>query len=183
MLHKRLFAAIVSLQGVPSLLQQKLQQTGSVAGRPARTNEGIRPMSGEIKAVYRLANDHVPAPAAAAWPLRQVREEKGVFHIPDFITAEPFDSHAEAYAAANDHALPLRRAEQQLDDVLNLARLLRASVQSEDDARAMQAETVLKIIEKKLSKARDRMDRHDASHLNLFIAYFDLKEKSGGTIA
>jgi hypothetical protein len=38
----------------------------------------------------------------------------------------------------------------------------------------MQAETVLKIIERKADKALDQLDRHDGQHRNLFFAYFDL---------
>jgi hypothetical protein len=112
--------------------------------------------------------------------LRRVRED-GDFYIPDFITSDAFKSRPRVYSAANDHARELREAQQQLDDVLNLARVLRASVQGEDDGRAMQADTVLKIIEKKLSKAHAFIDRHDARHLNLFMAYFDLKEGSPAT--
>jgi hypothetical protein len=131
-----------------------------------------------MNAVYRIA-DHEPEHARSATEaLRQVRED-GDFYIPDFITADPYKSRPKVYSAANDHARDLRRAEQHLDDVLNLARVLRASVQGEDDGRAMQADTVLKIIEKKLNKAHNCIDRHDARHLNLFMAYFDLKEGSG----
>jgi hypothetical protein len=133
-------------------------------------------MAGEMNAVYRIA-EHA---RSAIEGLRQIRED-GDFYIPDFITSDPFKSRPKVYSAANDHAGDLRKAEQQLDDVLNLARVLRASVQGEDDGRAMQADTVLKIIEKKLSKAHAFIDRHDARHLNLFMAYFDLKESSGGT--
>lgn len=135
-------------------------------------------MAGEMNTAYRLV-DNVAEPARSA-TLRKVREEAD-FYIPDFITAEPYKSGPKVYSAANDHAEDLRKAEQHLDDVLNLARVLRASLQGEDDGRAMQADTVLKIIEKKLSKAHNCIDRHDARHLNLFMAYFDLKEGSSGS--
>jgi hypothetical protein len=132
-------------------------------------------MSGEMHAVYRIV-DHAPRPPQTAIKgLRQARED-GDFYIPDFLTAEPYRSRPQVYSAANDHAGELRKAQQQLDDVLNLARVLRASVQGESDSRAMQADTVLKIVEKKLSKAHALIDRHDARHLNLFMAYFDLKD-------
>jgi len=133
-------------------------------------------MAGEMNAVYRLA-EHAES---AIEGLRRIRED-GDFYIPDFMSADPFKSRPKVYSAANDHAGNLRKAQQQLDDVLNLARVLRASVQGEDDGRAMQADTVLKIIERKLSKAHASIDRHDARHLNLFMAYFDLKESSGRT--
>lgn len=111
--------------------------------------------------------------------MRQLREN-GDFYVPDFLTGVPRTSRRGVYAAANQHAAELRQAEQDLDEVLNLVRVLRASVQGEDDGRAMQADTVLKIIENKLGEARNCMDRHDARYLNLFMAYFDLKARSTG---
>jgi hypothetical protein len=155
--------------------------TAILAGKPGNDKGGIRPMSGVISAAYRISDRN----AEHAWPgvqgPRHVRED-GDFYIPDFISADPYKSRPKVYSAANDHARNLRRAQQQLDDVLNLAGVLRASVQGEDDSRGMQADTVLKIIEKKLSKAHAFIDRHDARHLNLFMAYFDLKERSGGAV-
>lgn len=115
-----------------------------------------------------------PLPTA----LRQAREEQE-YYIPDFIRDDAGRSRPEVYAAANDHARHLREAEARLADVLNLARVLRASVQQADDAAAMQADTVLKIIERKLCKANRAIDRHDTRHLNLFMAYFDLKDRCG----
>jgi hypothetical protein len=147
---------------------------------PATTMGGIRAMTGGMNTLYRIADRDTEA---ARWAINapwQVRED-GDFYIPDFIGADFCNSRPKVYAAADDHARDLRRAEQQLDDVLNLARVLRASVQEEDDSRAMQADTVLKIIEKKLNKAHNSINRHDARHLNLFMAYFDLKERSGRT--
>lgn len=81
---------------------------------------------------------------------------------------------AELYHAADEHARHLRRAQGRLEDVLNLAGVLRGSIGDEGDSRAMQAETVLKIVERKLNKALNPLDRHDSRHRNLFFAYFDL---------
>lgn len=111
---------------------------------------------------------------------RQVREDRG-FYVPDFLSENPYRTRPEVYSAANDHARELRDAEQHLDDALNLAGVLRAAVQEEDDSRAMQADTVLKIMEQKLSEARNCIDRHGARHLNLFMAYFELQESGEGT--
>lgn len=112
---------------------------------------------------------------------RQIREE-GEFYIPDFTSENPYGSRPEVYSAANDHAEDLRQAEQHLDDALNLARVLRASLQDEGDSRAMQADTVLKIIEERLNQGHACIDRHDARHLNLFLAYFDLKDGAPGAV-
>lgn len=111
---------------------------------------------------------------------RQVREDRD-FYIPDFMSENPYGTRREVYSAANDHARELRDAEQRLDDALNLAGVLRAAVQGEDDSRAMQADTVLKIMEQKLGEARNCIDRHVARHLNLFMAYFELKERGEGS--
>ncbi len=107
--------------------------------------------------------------------LHRIREE-GEFYIPDFTSGNPYNSRPKVYSAANDHAQELRQAEQHLDDALNLARVLRASLQNDGDSRAMQADTVLKIVEEKLNQGHACIDRHDARHLNLFMAYFDLKD-------
>lgn len=164
----------------------------NVPGLPGRRARGILaaprdndkrrigPMSEGMNPVYRIA-ERDPKCLRAIVTARRLRED-GDFYIPDFVSGDPYKARPKVYSAANDHAVDLRRAEQHLDDVLNLARVLRASVQGEDDGRAMQAETVLKIIEKKLKKAHNCIDRHDARHLNLFMAYFDLKDGSDGTI-
>jgi rubrerythrin len=65
-----------------------------------------------------------------------------------------------------------------LDDAENLLTVLLASMEQESDSRAMQAEAVLKIVRKKLRKAHTRIDRQDARHRNLFLAYFELKARS-----
>jgi hypothetical protein len=57
-------------------------------------------------------------------------------------------------------------------------RVLSASFGDDGDSRAVQAETVLKVVERKLDKALDWIDRHDTRHRNLFFAYFDLKEEA-----
>ena len=46
------------------------------------------------------------------------------------------------------------------------------------DSRAVQAESVLSVVDRKLNKALNRLDRHDSRHQNLFFAYFDLKARS-----
>lgn len=133
-------------------------------------------MSGSLSVAW-CCNDPASGyerPSASA--LRQVREEDE-FYIPDFTRTGAGRSRPDVYAAANDHARHLREAEGQLADALNLARVLRGSVQQADDAAAVQADTVLKIVEKKLRKANRALDRHDTRHLNLFMAYFDLKDR------
>lgn len=112
--------------------------------------------------------------------LRQVKEDRELY-IPDFISENPRKARPKTYSAANDHARELREAEQNLDDALNLAGVLRAAVQGEDDSRAMQADTVLKIVENKLSEAHRGIDAHVTRHLNLFMAYCDLREAQDGT--
>jgi len=147
--------------------------TAIVARGGASRNGEIGRMNAETTAIYPLAGR---AGATSDARYRAVREEDE-YYIPDFTTADPFRSRPRVYAAANEHARSLRDAGQQLDEAFNLARVLRCSVQGEDDSRAMQADTVLKIVEQKLSRARHLVDRHDAVHLNLFMAYFDLRDR------
>jgi hypothetical protein len=116
-----------------------------------------------------------PSPwAAAAW---QVREDRP-FYVPDVMSDRSYETDAELYHAADEHARHLHRAQGRLEDVLNLAGVLRASIGDEGDSRAMQAETVLKVVERKLNKALDQLDRHDSRHRNLFFAYFDPQEQA-----
>ena len=121
-----------------------------------------------------------PSPwATAAW---QVREDRA-FYVPNVMSDRSWNTDAELYHAVNQHARHLRRAQGRLEDVLNLAGVLRASIGDEGDSRAMQAETVLKIVERKLHKALNQLDRHDSLHRNLFFAYFDrmdTAEEGGG---
>jgi thiamine pyrophosphokinase len=128
-----------------------------------RNNGRIRTMSLET-----IARSAVTA-------FRQLKEDPE-FYIPDYIMGDPDSSRPDLYAAADDHARELRKAEKHLDDALNLAGVLRASFQDAGDSRAMQADTVLKIIEKLLNKAHTCIDRHDTRFMNLFMAYFDSKD-------
>jgi hypothetical protein len=137
-------------------------------------------MSDAITADYCLpvrAPTHAPRAAVHPFPARaterQVREDKG-YYIPDFL--EHFEAEPELRDAADEHAKDLRRAQRALDEVLNLVRLLKASLGDEGDSRAMQAETVLNVIDKKLNKAQNRIDRHATRHRNLFLAYFELRD-------
>lgn len=107
----------------------------------------------------------------------QVREDNP-FYVPDLLSDEDFDSGPKLRAAEYEHARHLRKAQAYLDEVLNLVGVLLASLGDEGDTRAMQAETMLKIIERKLQKANIRIDRHDRRHTNLFYAYFDLKQQA-----
>ena len=85
-----------------------------------------------------------------------------------------------AYGAdALRHAAHLRKAERLLDEARNLVALLLASLGDEADARAMQTEIALKLIEKKLNKAHTQIDRHEARHRTLFAARSDLNDETG----
>ncbi len=110
---------------------------------------------------------------------RQVREDSG-FYIPDILSGEDYGAFSPEYTAAEDHAKHIHKAERLVDESENLVALMRAAIGDECDARAMQAETALTIIEKKLRKAHGRINKHDRRHTNLFLAYFDLKNKTEG---
>ena len=109
----------------------------------------------------------------------EVREDKG-FYIPDVLSDAEYDAEPEAHSLAADHAQHLYKAQRVVGEALNLAGLMLASLGEEGDSRAMQTETGLKVIENKLKKAYNRIDKHDRRHTNLFLAYFDLANKTDG---
>ncbi len=108
---------------------------------------------------------------------RQVREDRG-FYIPDILSGEDYGAFSKEYAAAGEHAKHLRNAERLVCQAEDLVGLMRAAISYESDARAMQADTALTILEKKLAKAHSCVNKHDRRHTNLFLAYFDLKNKT-----
>ena len=107
----------------------------------------------------------------------QVREDRS-FYVPDLLSDENNDTDPRAYAAAMEHAAHLHSAERLVCQAEDLVGLMRAAISDESDARAMQADTALTIIEKKLCRAHSRINKHDRCHANLFLAYLELKGKS-----
>lgn len=107
-----------------------------------------------------------------------VREEPE-FYVPDHLSAGHSPDRSAAWAAADRQASDLRHAERHLADAQNLVAVLRASLQDMGDARAMQADTVLRIVSSRLRKAHACIDRHDTRFMNLFLAYFDLRDRAG----
>lgn len=119
-------------------------------------------------------DDGLTGPSAwkAAW---QVREDRA-FYVPDVMSDRSYNTDAELYDAADEHARDLRKAQRNLEDAFNLAQVVLAAVRDDGDSRAMQVEAVVKVVERKLNKALDQLDRHDSRDRNLFFAYFDLQE-------
>ena len=136
--------------------------------RAGQTGPGLRTRSGDCT-VYRPRFR-----PRANWQVREDRE----FYIPDLLSDTEYDADPKAYAAFAHQAEHLHRVEGLLDDAWNLVRLMQASLGDEVDDRAMQIEAGLKAVEKNLSKAHARIDRHHTCYTNLFFAYFDLKDKS-----
>ncbi|HEX2138493.1 MAG TPA: hypothetical protein VHG33_02155 [Woeseiaceae bacterium] len=119
-------------------------------------------------------HDRVKGAGRAA--LQQVKEDPE-FYVPDLLSDDDYELDVHAWSAADAHAKHLRKAEGWLHDAQNLSRVLRASVQDGADSRAAQADTVLKIIEKRLRKASRAIDRHGRRHSNLFLAYVELRQE------
>lgn len=107
----------------------------------------------------------------------QVREDKG-FYIPDMISDKRNLPDMEIFDAASEHAVHLTEAERLVGDAMHLVRMMAEALGQEGDRRAEQTNVACNAIEKKLSKAYNRIDKHDRRHTNLFLAYFDLKEIS-----
>lgn len=146
----------------------------AVATRPAAgltKRPGIRPYA--LPAACRAASPH--GDLALGW---QVREEAGKYDIPDPTEDENYEADPELFDAAEAHTEEQREAMALLDDAENLLAVLMAAIEDDGDSRAMQVDAVLKVVRKKLRKAHTRIDRQDARHRNLFLAYFELKAQS-----
>lgn len=126
-----------------------------------------------LPAICRPVSPH--GDPANGW---QVREEEGEYDLPDLLKDRSYEPDPALYDAAYAHTEAQREAMALLDDAENLLAVLLASLEPEGDSRATQAEAVLKIVKKKLRKAHTRIDRQDARHRNLFLAYFELKARS-----
>jgi hypothetical protein len=132
---------------------------------------GIRAYS--LPTTCRAISSHGdPAPA---W---QIREEEGEYDIPDPMEGENYEPDPDLFDAADAHTEEQREAMALLDDAENLLSVLMAAIEEDGDSRAMQAEAVLKVVRKKLTKAHTRIDRQESRHRNLFLAYFELKAQS-----
>ena len=102
-------------------------------------------------------------------PKFQVREDRATYH------AGP-----AAQEAAADHAKSLCKTQGLLGEALNMAGIVLKSLEDEGDTRAMQIHTAVAVIGEKLEKAYNRLDRHEAHHAKLLLAYTDLRDKTKG---
>ena len=110
----------------------------------------------------------------ANWQVREDEEDRR-FYVPDLLSDKDYDADRQAYSAAREYAVHLQKAEGLVCRAEDLVGLMRAAISYESDARAMQTDAALSVIEKKLAKAHSRINRHDRRHTNLFLAYFDLR--------
>lgn len=108
---------------------------------------------------------------------RQSNEDKESYLF-DFLLGERREVDPEARSAAEDHVNGLRNAQRDLDEALNLSEVLRGAMEEDGDSRAMQVDTVLKVVEKKVKKAHDRVDKHASRCRKLFLAYCELRRQS-----
>lgn len=102
--------------------------------------------------------------------MRPSKEDKEAYLF-DFLFGDGHDVDWEAHSAADEHVNGLRNAQRDLDEALNLSTVLRAAMDEDGDSRAMQADTVLKVVEKKVKKAHDRVDKHASRCERLFLAW------------
>ena len=117
------------------------------------------------------------APGLVPGSARAVREDREPY-LSDRLPGETDESGAEAVARTRTKGL--RKAMRDLDEALNLAGVLRAAIAEDGDSRAMQVDTVLAGIEKKLDKAHTRMDRHEGRCWQFVLDWFELTEQSEG---
>ena len=143
----------------------------SVAGRIGEPL--LKRSAGRVRQLFGTADYAIFEPPAV-W---QVREDQDVY-IPDFLSDERYDYKQESFSAATDHAKHLTKAQALVGDAMHLVRMMAEAGCDEGDRRAMQIEAACNVIEKKLRKAYNGIDKHDRRHTNLFLAYADLKEKA-----
>ena len=106
----------------------------------------------------------------------QLREE-GEFYVPDLLSDPEYLPPLATCSAAEAYGRNMKKAERHIDEARLLSQVLRTSMGDACDARAMQVDAVLDVVDKKLRKARLRMDRHDTRYLNLFLAYTELRNR------
>ena len=85
------------------------------------------------------------------------------------------EDFSAAYDAARKHAKQLNKAGYDLEVARDLTETLRGYLCETHIGECFTAGTIVELIEKLICKARERLDRHETTHNNLFIAYFDLK--------
>ena len=95
-------------------------------------------------------------------PRYQVREDRG-----------DYDVDADAKHLYKAHGL--------VGEALDLAGLLLVSLENESDARAMQIHTATRVIEKKLRKAYNQLDRHEMLHTDQRLAHAGLRDETKET--
>ena len=147
-------------------------------------NSPVTPLDSGVRRIGQPVCEHPPGQVRCflidgKYPLVntparwQVREDKS-FYIPDMLD-ERHPPNMEIFKAASDHAVHLTEAELLVADAMHLVRMMSTALGQEGDRRAEQTDAACKVIERKLSKAYNRIDKHDRRHINLFLAYFDLR--------
>lgn len=113
---------------------------------------------------------------------RKVKEDKedtALYEVPNLLSDLDYDADPQAYAAFSEQTDNLHAVEDLLCDAWSLVGLMLNSVGETGDARDMQVEAGLKVIEEKLNTAHTRIDVHNTHYTNLFLAYCELKAKAG----
>ena len=146
------------------------------------------PLDSVVRRIGQPAREHSPGQVRcflsggkyplASTPARwQVREDKG-FYIPNMLSDKQNPADRETFSAASDHAADLIKAERLVADAMHLVRMMAEALGQDGDRRAEQTDAACRAIERQLSEAYNWIDKHDTRHINLFLAYFDLMEKS-----
>ncbi len=103
------------------------------------------------------------------------------FKIPWVISRERVEDedYNAAYKAATKHGKQLDKAHDELMVAWDTAMVLKGYLNETHIAECMRAATLVGQIEKRVSKAYDRVDQHSTQRTNLFLAYFD-QQAAGG---
>ncbi len=103
------------------------------------------------------------------------------FKVPWVLSNKRIDDedYNVAFDAAQKHGKQLSKAEGDLFVARDLAETLQSYLAETHIDECFTACSIVDLIEKRINKARQRLDRHNTQHTNLFIAYFDLKGTGG----
>ena len=137
-------------------------------GQPVREHS-----PGQVRC-FLSRGKYPPVSTPARW---EVREDKG-FYIPNMLSDNESPTDREVFNAASDHAVHLAKAEGLVADAMHLVRMMAEALGQVGDRRAEQTDAACRAIERQLSEAYNLIDKHDTRHINLFLAYFDLKRDS-----
>ena len=125
----------------------------------------------------------VPFFVPACWLHQRGNIMSKKFEIPWVLSNKRIDDegYEAAFKASQKHGKCLSKAESDLATARDLAETLQSYLAETHIDECFTAGSIVDLIEKRINKARDRLDGHSSQYHNLFVAYFDLKVEGGAS--